>query len=187
MTNLVAVDFDSTIYDLTACLARLSGDTRHLNPTDWDHCRTVCGSDEAFEILLAEAIKLDAMLDHIPFIGSIEELRFLQQKGFEVAIISDRPEHNQYDVGAYLKYYGLEVERIFLMRGAEKVSWCLKNGARLLVDDRPSTLEESVNRGLPVASLRHGYNADVIEMYGIPHGYTWAGLSKEINTILGVE
>lgn len=148
----------------------------------WDGLAIHAG-DRIREVFAA-ALTADQMLRVGLYPGAADITRELAERGYRVAIVTHRPPETAEEVADACDALGVAADEYFV-GFADKIEHCRALGARVLVDDKPSTIEACVAAGLPVLTLGHPYNEEVCARNGIAPASDWAELRAQLLGFLG--
>lgn len=185
LSVLVAIDVDSTLHDYWE---QFSAAARSLHGVDLPYAEQTAWNVDA---LTLDQVKEVVEMTHddqrigeaVAYPGAAEAVQAWKAAGHEVLITTHRrPE--AHDVTArWLQEQGIPFD--LLRCGFRKVDHCRAIGVGLLIDDAPSNLEGALSCGIAVATIRHPWNADLIEARPeIVHGADWPGLAGALGPLL---
>jgi hypothetical protein len=142
---------------------------------EWETPIQVVGRARWPEVL-AEALTYETMRGvglYLDFAPAMESLR---AQDVEPILMTDRPTEAIRDVRRILDDYGLSWLSVQKATPEQKISFCLEQGLRVIVDDHPETIEAAQSAGLRALSLRFPYNRDMIERLGVVNAPDWSTL-----------
>lgn len=134
-------------------------------------------SAEERERAMAFAHSREAILGFGLYPGAREGLERLRGAGMEIHIVTRRGPASIVSTEVALRELGLVFEGYAAAPDLDKTAWCLGNGVRLMVDDKPSTIEEGLAAGLSVFTLGWSYNAHLADQ-GLLRAADWSELAE---------
>jgi phosphoglycolate phosphatase-like HAD superfamily hydrolase len=180
----IAIDFDGVAWPLVDSLGQLpdcpewQGERLTTqNCSTWDTVIDIWGQglDYAFA-KMDEARSLENLRRIGLFAGFAEAMQTLEARSFRPTILSHNSEAACAGIRTYLDERGLGHIEMIAARPAEKIEWCLAEGAEILVDDAPDTIRAAHAAGLTPVAPRYLYNADAIAETGAIWGHDWKQL-----------
>jgi phosphoglycolate phosphatase-like HAD superfamily hydrolase len=99
-----------------------------------------------------------------PFEGAVKMLQTLRDKGYRIHIASNRPPHTRDALERWLKAKNLVYDVIFA--AMDKSVLFDDPSIDILIDDRPSTQLDGIERGFLVLTLDYKYNQHVERAFG---------------------
>lgn len=182
----IVCDLDSTLWPFNDALREVGGNAASANEwLGWDELTELCGDErlaiEAFE----RAQGYDSMRRFGLFPGVSETFAALADRGVRVIVVTDRSRQLADDAARFLVQAGLR-SPLHALSPAGRISFCLEQGIRVIVDDRPGTLEAAHEAGLTAIALRYPYNGTVVDRLGVPNATAWPELSAVIFAALQV-
>lgn len=180
-------DLDSTLWPFNDAL-RGVGDG--ASPEDdwlgWGELVRLSGSERAAAVAMERAQSYESMQRFGLFVGVRETFAALRRDGVRIVVATDRPPRLADDAARFLAEAGLECS-VYALTPSERISYCLRQGIRVLVDDRPETLAAAHDAGLAAVALRYRYNEDVLSLLRLPHADAWPELASVISDVLEAE
>lgn len=168
MKPTLAVDVDSTVWDLTSwvCEAVLDITGEVLDPksiTTWTHILDAYGEEAAMDIY-TRALAPERVREREPYPGAAEVLRDLQEeRGIQVHFITHNwdPEAMAPQLGPWLwEHFGTDVGLTVTVQ--DKLGILRTLGAFGMIDDRPKTIARVADAGLWAATLVQPWNRQLV-------------------------
>ena len=176
-TPILALDVDSTVWDLTAwvCDAVLNVTGETLDPescTTWTHVLDLYGEEATMEVY-TRALSPERVYEREPYPGSTKVLRGLRRKGISLHFVT----HN-WDPEAMTPHLEPWLEEHFgtgiglTVTTEDKLGILDSLGAFGMVDDRPDTISRVADAGLWAATMIQPWNRDLVKDHPKIHGFT---------------
>lgn len=124
---------------------------------------------------MAYAHSREAILGFGLYPGAADGVRALRAAGLEVHIVTRRSHASASWTADALREIGVEFDGYAAAPDLDKTAWCLENDVALMLDDKPSTIEEALAAGLTVLSLGWSYNAHLSDA-GLIRARDWEQL-----------
>ncbi|WP_217924634.1 hypothetical protein [Miltoncostaea oceani] len=188
----IALDFDSTLWDLSRATAReaaaeLGRDEDELLAiisAEWGGIDSL-GTPEQVMRWFRRCFVIEGMRPHGLLAGVELALAELEAAGYHIVVMTARPDDVIDHVCEFLAEFRAPVHEV-RCGFYDKIAECVKEGIDVLVDDKPETIEQAHAGGIRVLTLRWPYNAEVIDRLGIEHTETWTpDFTERLKTLLG--
>lgn len=124
---------------------------------------------------MAFAHSREAIIGFGLYPGAVDGIRALRAAGLEIHIVTRRSHASASSTAQALRDLGVEFDGYAAAPDLDKTAWCLANDVALMLDDKPSTIEEALAAGLTVLSLGWTYNAYLAEA-GLLRARDWEQL-----------
>lgn len=167
--SAILVDIDSTLYACNPIFLKYLRERHdlHLDEADidsWDFWRNHGVSLEQWLDLIETCLHSDAEIAAaVPYPGAVEALRDWSRSGVDIHVVSARKPSTGPATEAWLRVMGVPFTALAFDFSIDKLLYAQDNGLGLVIDDKPSFLAECAAAGLPAATIRHAYNAKVLE------------------------
>ena len=185
----ILVDIDSTLYDSDSLwitgMRQIYGKEITLGDLhQWDWYRRFGLTREDFDRLISEHYHHPRqILANAPYSGAAEVLARWQARGHEIHIVSDRSPDVAAVTRRWLRRNGLPTEHSCFELHVDKFAYVKEHGISLVVDDRPSFLQELVVDAQDViaSTIEQPSNAMVRAQYHqIISAPTWSALARKL-------
>jgi uncharacterized HAD superfamily protein len=179
----ILLDIDSTLYPMDSAirnvLQRFYGlDLPEVNQDTWTPWRQLGLTDEQGLRVLDICHTDEEILRQKPFAGAVATVRKWVKAGVEVHVVSHRSPRSAGATKSWLAKIGLPYDALALDFMVDKLAYAQKNQVDLIIDDKPTLIEQAVAAGLPIATLRYPYNQALLAQYPdqIVMGSNWREL-----------
>ena len=183
----LACDLDSTLWPFNDALREAGGGAVSVDEwLGWSQLVELCGGERMATEAFERAQGYDSMRRFGLFTGVRETFAALEEGGVRVVVVTNRSRRLADDAARFLTQAGLRCS-VCALSPSERISFCLEQGIRVIVDDRPQTLESAHDAGLTAIALRYPYNGSVVDRLRLPHATEWSELSTVIFAALRIE
>jgi uncharacterized protein len=175
----IGIDIDSTLHhywdQLREVVKRRHGvDLPYESQHDW-HV-TQLPQEQLFQCVL-ETHTEDFVMAAEPYPGAVEVVTRWHEAGHFIHITSHRSTDAHAATTKWLDKIGLPYDELYC--SYDKVSRCVEIGIDVLIDDSPVNLERAADKGITAATIRHPWNAELIERDPrIVHAADWPELER---------
>lgn len=178
----VIVDIDSTLWDFMRPIASWTKIPYERLVAQWDSIRQEVGDEESLR-LFARAFALRTMRDQGPLPDAVESMERLAAKGRRIVLMTDRPTQYAEDLIIWLGDTGIPWDELRCGSGC-KIEVATERGLRVIVDDKPATLERAYEAGMDALTLLYPYNAHVVRQLGLRAASDWRTLAPQLDEVL---
>lgn len=178
----VVIDVDSILWDFMRPIAGWTGIPYERLVARWDSIRDEVDHAHIPQLFM-RAFSLRAMRDQGPLPGAVESVERLAGKGRRIILMTDRPTETAEDLIIWLADNGVPWHELRCGSGC-KVEVATERGLRVIVDDKPATLERAHGAGMHALTLTYPYNREVVERLGLRAAESWKGLAPQIDEVL---
>lgn len=183
-TGGVAWDVDATLWDFVRGFydaARAAHPHLPERPPEgedlWRYVVSDVGLDAA-RLLLPDLYRPEVMARYGALPGAAAATHAVREAGGRVVIMTFRPPEAATGTARFLDDAGIHWDE--LRCGYDcKITACVEMGVRVIVDDRPETLDLAVSRGLHALTLRWPHNRHACR-HPVVHADDYAGLLPAI-------
>lgn len=166
----VMFDIDSTLYAITDAM-RIIGKHHTLLP------ERIKKYSDLYELSSAEAIyescRIDTMRQMGLMPGAISAIKKLEEHGVQIHYLTHRPDVLHDETKLFLEEEGIEIGPFFCDLEINKISYCLENDIRYIVDDKPDTIKEAVKNRISAHSIAWQYNSYTLKECNIAPTKNW--------------
>jgi hypothetical protein len=180
----IAIDIDSTLHHYWDALSsaahrRFGVVLPYENQVTWHIAQL---KPHQLQACIAETHAREAVLSAEPYPGAVEVVRRWREAGHWIHITSHRDTAAHDATAEWLERIGLPYDDLHC--SWDKIARAQELGIGVLVDDSPVNLERAIEAGIVAATLRHPWNADVIEEEDVVAGDDWYALERELAPFL---
>lgn len=180
----IALDVDSTLHHYWGLLERVALDRfgvrlPYETQTDWGI--TVLERDQLVECV-RETHTEENILGAAPYPGAVETVRAWHARGHWIHVTSHRHTDAEGATARWLEQIGLPFDDLHC--SWDKVTRCVELGVDVLVDDSPVNIERALEQGIVAATLRHPWNAEIVERDGVIGARDWPELGRLLEPVL---
>jgi len=188
------VDVDSTLYDSDPlwvhCMRKVHNrelKRHHLNNWDW-YTQFNLTRAQFDELIEEHYHSPEQILANIPYDGAAETLQRWAGRGHEIHIVSDRADATASATSEWLIKNNIPFDFAVFGRKIDKFAYAVKYGLTLIIDDKPSLLEQLVLDGRMVAAtIEQRSNSATRRQYGqIISARTWPALARKIEAAVAL-
>ena len=183
----ILLDIDSTLYPMDSVirdvLQRFYGlDLPEGDQDTWTPWRQVGLTDEQGRKVMEACHTDEEILRQKPFAGAVATIKKWVKAGVEVHVVSHRNPRSAPATEAWLAKIGLPYAALVLDLTVDKFVYAQKNQIDLIIDDKPTLIEQAVESGLPTATLWYPYNQALFSQYPniIVVGTNWRELRANL-------
>jgi uncharacterized protein len=181
----IAIDIDSTLHHYwdrlsEAARRRFGIELPYEEQFDWGVTRL---KPKQLEVCIAETHSDQAILSSTPYPGAVETVERWHDAGHFIHITSHRNVTCHEATATWLQRIGLPYDELYC--SFDKVGRCQEIAIDVLIDDSPHNIEQAIEAGIVVATLRHPWNRDVCEDEDVIAADDWAELHAKLSPVLG--
>jgi uncharacterized HAD superfamily protein len=180
----IAIDIDSTLHHYwdrlsDAARRRFGIELPYEEQFDWGITRL---KPKQLEVCIAETHSDAAILAGTPYPGAVETVRRWHEAGHFIHITSHRQVTCHEATAQWLEQIGLPYHELYC--SFDKVTRCQEIAIDVLIDDSPRNIEQAIEAGIVVATLRHPWNRDVCEVEDVIAADDWDELEAKLAEVL---
>lgn len=176
----IAIDIDSTLHHYWDVLSdaaqrRFGVDLPYEEQFDWGITRL---KPEQLTCCIDETHSDAKILASRPYPGAVETVNAWAAAGHFIHITSHRHTRAHAATEQWLKQIGLRYDELYC--SFDKVAKCAEINIDLLVDDSPHNLQQAIDAGIAVATIRHPWNDDLCDTEDVVCGRDWPELARRL-------
>jgi uncharacterized HAD superfamily protein len=180
----IAIDIDSTLHHYWDVLSdaarrRFGIELPYEEQFDWGVTRL---KPKQLEVVIAETHSDAKILAGRPYPGAVETVRRWHEQGHFIHITTHRQSDCHEATATWLNQIGLPFDDLYC--SFDKVARCTEIDIDVLIDDSPGNIEQALQAGIVVATLRHPWNIDVCETEDVVAADDWAELEQRLAPLL---
>jgi uncharacterized HAD superfamily protein len=180
----IAIDIDSTLHHYWDVLSdaarrRFGIELPYEEQFDWGVTRL---KPKQLEVCIAETHSDAVILEGRPYPGAVEAVRRWHEQGHFIHITTHRQTDCHEATTAWLNQIGLPFDELYC--SFDKVARCAEIDIDVLIDDSPRNIEQALEAGIVVATLRHPWNTDVCDVEDVVAAADWAELEHALAPVL---
>lgn len=176
----IGIDMDGPIANTDPVLRHLLSQRIKRNisqheVTDWHYWKCVPGVTEDMVYSVLDEFHAEWLLkvDVVP--GAINGIKFLQQRGHDVSVVTFRSESARLDTKKFMELHGIEIPLI-MSPSTNKVQVCIDNNTSIMVEDRYETAVQLAHAGIQVLLTSFPWNSSKPHVDKIRRVYSWADI-----------
>lgn len=178
----LVLDVDSTLWDLMRAIETLTGLPYEDLISDWNAILKYVSVEEARD-LFRRSFDLEVMRTEGPLPGVQEAVSRLRDAGHRIVLMTDRPHDTAESLVIWLDQHDIHWDELRCGPGC-KITAAGERGIRVIVDDKPSTLEFAHQSGMSALTIDVPYNAEVVRRLGLRSAPDWDGLTPHLEEVL---
>ncbi len=180
----IAIDIDSTLHHYwdrlsEAARRRFGIELPYEEQFDWGVTRL---KPKQLEVCIAETHSDEAILASTPYPDAVATVEAWHDAGHFIHITSHRQVTCQGATERWLQRIGLPYDELYC--SFDKVGRCQEISIDVLIDDSPRNIEQALEAGIVVATLRHPWNRDVCDVEDVIAADDWAELQAKLAPVL---
>ncbi len=181
----IAIDIDSTLHHYwdrlsEAARRRFGIELPYEEQFDWGVTRL---KPKQLEVCIAETHSDAAILASTPYPDAVPTVEAWHAAGHFIHITSHRQVACHGATEQWLQRIGLPYDELYC--SFDKVGRCQEIAIDVLIDDSPRNIEQALEAGIVVATLRHPWNRDVCDVEDVIAADDWAELQAKLAPVLG--
>lgn len=178
----IMLDIDETIFSLHSVIGSLPGGERVKGAkiTNWGQLGDLLGTSEQMFDMFRRATSFQHASRQGLYAGCRGALETIAAHGGRIQVVTHRDPVMTDDTQRFLQHFQVPHESLTVSLHLDKVQHCVENSIPVVVDDKPTTIEEARAAGLHALALQHGYNHQEIARSGAIGASNWVDLGNHV-------
>jgi hypothetical protein len=193
MPKHLGIDVDSTLYPMDeitlpfiATRFGIKAAAADIDSWSW-YTRGIGLTNEDFGEVMRHTHAPEQIMRARPYPGAVKALRAWARAGHVIHVVSHRHPETAAATLDWLRHIQVPVDEYVFSMDTDKLAYAREHDLVGFIDDRPDFLLELVAEGLGAATLRHPYNATVLEAEPrIIAADSWAELAPRVTLAFGL-